>query len=64
MAALALAVAQLHFGHNLHLLEPGSRVGADEEEKVELIGDFTAAIEAIVVATHARDVVLAAFFEP
>ena len=30
----------------------------------ELTGDFTAAAEAIMVATHVGDVVLAAFFEP
>ena len=56
-------MAQLRFGHDLHLLEPGFLVGADEEEKVEVIGDFTTAAEAIVVATHAGDVILAAFFE-
>ena len=38
-------------------------VGVDEE-KEELTSDFTAAIEAIVVATHVGDIVLAAFFEP
>ena len=60
-AALALAAAQLHSGHDLRLLEPGFLVGADEQE--ELIGDFIATAEAIMVATHAGDVVLAAFFE-
>ena len=49
-AALALATAQLP-------------VGADEEEE-ELTADFTAATEAIMAATHAGDIVLAAFFEP
>ena len=62
-ATLALAAAQLCSGHNLCLLEPGFPVGADEDEE-ELTGDFTAAAEAIVVATHAGDVILAAFFEP
>ena len=42
-AALALAVAQLHSGHDLRLLEPSFPVGADEEE--ELTGDFTDATE-------------------
>jgi len=63
-ATLALAAAQLCSGHNLCLLEPGFPVGADEEEKEELTGDFTTAAEAIVAATHAGDVILAAFFEP
>jgi len=64
-ASLALAVVQLHSGHDLRLLEPGFPVGADEEEKEEeLTGDFTIAAEAIVMAKHAGDVVLLAFFEP
>ena len=63
-AALALAMAQLRSVNDLHLLEPSFPVSADEEEKEELIGDFTTAVEAIVVATHAGDVILAAFFEP
>jgi len=46
------------------LLEPGFPVGTDEEEKEELTGDFITVAEAIVVAMHAGDVVLAAFFEP
>ena len=61
-AALALAAAQLHSGHDLCLLEPGFPVGADQEE--ELTGDFTATMEAIMAATHVGDVILAAFFEP
>ena len=62
--ALALAMAQLCFGHDIRLLEPGFLVGTDEEEKEELTGDFTATAEAIMVATHAGDIILAAFFEP
>ena len=63
-ATLALAMMQLRFGHDLRLLEPSFLVGADEEEKEELTGDFITVAEAIVVAMHAGDVVLAAFFEP
>ena len=63
-AALALVAAQLHFGHDLHLLEPGFLGGANEEEMEELTGDFTATMEAIMAATHAGEIVLAAFFEP
>ena len=63
-AAFALAMAQLHFGHDLRLLEPSFPVGADEEVKEELTSDFTATAEAIMVATHAGDIILAAFFEP
>ena len=62
-ATLALATVQLHSNHDLHLLELGFLVGADEE-KEELTSDFTATMEAIMAATHAGDIVLAAFFEP
>ena len=47
-ATLALAVAQLCFSHDLRLLKPGFLVSANEEE---LIGDFTATVEAIMVVT-------------
>jgi hypothetical protein len=60
----ALAAAQLRFGHDLLLLEPGLPVGADEEEQEEPIGNFTIAIEAIMEATHVGDIILAVFFEP
>ena len=63
-AALALATAQLQASHDLCLLESGFPVGADEEDKEELTGDFTATTEAIMVATHVGDVILATFFEP
>ena len=60
--ALALAAALLCSGHDLRLHEPGFPVGTDEKE--ELTCDFTTAAEAIVMAKHAGDVVLLAFFEP
>ena len=63
-AALALAVAQLRSGHELRLLECGFPVGANEDEMEELTGDFTATMEAIMVATHAGEIILVAFFEP
>jgi len=63
-AALALAAAQLHSGHDLRLLEPSFLVGADEDEKEELTGNFTTTMETIMVAMHAGDIVLAAFFQP
>ena len=63
-AALALAMAQLCSNHNLRLLELGFPVGTDEEEIEELTGDFTTTAEAIMVATHVGDVILATFFEP
>ena len=63
-AGAALAAAQLHSSHDLRLLKPGFPINADEEEKEELIGDFTATVEAIMVAMHAGDVILTAFFEP
>ena len=46
------------------MLEPSFLVAADEEEKEELTSDFIAIVEAILVATHARDIILTAFFEP
>ena len=63
-AALALAAAQLCSDHDLCLPESGFPVGADEEDNEELTGDFTTTVEAIMAATHAGDIVLAAFFEP
>ena len=63
-AALALAAAQLCFSHDLCLLESGFPVGVDEEDNEELTGDFTTTVEAIMAATHARDIVLGTFFEP
>ena len=56
-----MAMVQLRSGHDLRLLEPAFPVGADEEE---LTSDFTTTTESIMVATHAGDVILAAFFEP
>jgi len=56
-------MAQLHSGHDLRLLEPGFPVGTDEGEMEELTGDFTTTVEAIMAATHVRDIVLIAFFE-
>ena len=62
-ATLALAAMQLCSSHDLRLLEPSFPVGADEETE-EVTSNFTTATEAIVVATHAGDIVLAAFFDP
>ena len=59
-----MAMAQLCSSYDLRLPEPGFPIGADEEEQEELIGHFTATTEAYVVATHAGDIILAAFFEP
>ena len=59
----ALAAMQLHSSHDLHLLEPSFPVGANLEQE-ELIGDFTAVAEAIVVTTDAGDVILVAFLDP
>ena len=63
-AALAVATAQLRSDDDLHLLEPGFLVGANEPELEELIGDFTAATEAIMAATRVGDIVLTTFFDP
>ena len=62
-ATLALAMAQLRSSHDLHLLEPGFLVGTDEGEMEELTSDFTTTMVGIMVAMHAGDIVLTAFFE-
>jgi hypothetical protein len=52
-ASAALAVAQLHSGHELCHLEP-SFLDIDRlEDQEDLLGDFTNAAEAIAMTIHA-----------
>ena len=60
----ALATAQLRFGHELCHLEPGFPHTDRPEEQEELVGDFTAAVEAIAGAIRAQDVVNNLFLGP
>ena len=48
-AGAALAAAQLCLGHELHHLEPNFLDIDRLEDQVDLIGDFTNAVKAIVV---------------
>ena len=63
-ASAALAVAQLHSGHELHHLEPGFLDIDRLEDQVDLIGDFTDAAKAIAVIILAEDVVNNVFSGP
>jgi len=63
-AGAALAAVQLRSGHELRHLEPGflDTVWLDDQE--DLIGDFTDAVEAIIVIIHVEDVVNNVFSGP
>ena len=63
-ASAALAVAQLHSGHELRHLEPSFPDTGWLEDQDDLIGDFTNAAEAIAVTIHAQDVVNNVFLGP
>jgi hypothetical protein len=56
-AGAALAIAQLHSGHELRHLEPSFLDTDRLEDQEDMIGDFTDAAEAITVIIHAEDVV-------
>ena len=56
-AAMALAAAQVHSGHDLHAMEVGFPIGDGPKGHEYLIEDFTAAAEAIMDITSAQDVV-------
>jgi hypothetical protein len=63
-ASAALAIAQLHSGHELHHLEPSFSDTDWLEDQEDIIGDFTDAAEAITVTIHAQDVVNNVFLGP
>ena len=56
-ALVALAVAQVQTGYELHAMETGFPMGDGPEEHEDLIEEFVIAAEAIVDITSAQDVV-------
>ena len=63
-ASVALTTVQLRLGHELRHLEPGFPDIDQLEDQGDLIGDFTDAVEAIVVTIHAQNVVNNVFIGP
>ena len=55
--AVALTVAQVQTGYELHAMEIGFPVGNGPEEHEDLLEEFTIAAEAVVDITSAQDVV-------
>lgn len=53
---VTLAAAWLHSGHDLRHLAPGFSDHARPKERMELVGDFTAAADAVVVAVNVEDI--------
>ena len=56
-AAVALTVAQVQTGYELHAMETGFPVGDGLEEHEDLLEEFTIVAEAVVDITSAQDVV-------
>ena len=56
-ASVALAMAQVQSGYELHTMETSFPMGDSLEEHEELIKDFVDAVEAIVDITSAQDVI-------
>ena len=54
---MALAMAQVQTGYELHTMETGFLMGNGPEEHEELIEEFVDAVEAIVDITSAQDVI-------
>ena len=54
---MALTVAQVQTGYELHAMETGFPMGGGPEEHEDLLEEFTMAAEAIVDITSAQDVV-------
>ena len=50
-AAVALTVAQVQMGYELHAMETGFPMGDDPEEHEDLLEEFTIAAEAVVDIT-------------
>ena len=55
-AAVALTVAQVWTGYELHAMEAGFPSGDDPEEHEDLLEEFVMATEAIVDITSAQDI--------
>ena len=62
--SVALAIAQLHSRNELHHLEPSFLDTNRLKDQEDLIGDFTDAVEAIIVIIHVEDVVNNVFSGP
>ena len=56
-AAMALTMAQVQTGYELHAMETGFPSGDGPEEHEDLLEEFVMAAEAIVDITSAQDVV-------
>ena len=56
-ASVALAVAQVQTGYELHAMETGFPMGDGPEEHEDLLEEFITVAEAIVDTTSAQDVV-------
>ena len=56
-AAVALTVAQVQMGYELHAMEIGFPMGHGPEEHEDLLEEFTITAEAIVDITSTQDVV-------
>ena len=56
-AAVALTVAQVQTGHELHAMETGFPMGDGPEEHEDLLEEFVMAAEAIVDITSTQNVV-------
>ena len=63
-ATVALAIAQVRSGHDLHLLQPGFLDGKDPDIHQELVDDFEGATVAIVHITLAEGIINRIFFGP
>ena len=62
--SIALAIAQLRSGNELHHLEPSFLDTNRLKDQEDLIGDFINVVEAITVIIHAQDVVNNVFLGP
>jgi len=56
-ASVALTVAQVQIGYELHTMETSFPMGDDPEEHEDLMEEFVVAVEAIVDIMSAQDVV-------
>ena len=63
-AAMALAAAQVHSGHNLHLLPHGFLDAVHTGEHERLVEDFSSAANSVAFNTLADDIVSKVFFDP
>ena len=55
-AGVALAALQLRIGHDFRQVAPGFPDHTSQAERAEMVGGFTAAAVAVVVAVHVEDI--------